>query len=254
MAEPRPSVVIAVGDELLDGHTQDTNSAWLAGRLAELGHPARRLEAVGDDEEAIVGALLRALGEPEVELILVCGGLGPTPDDRTIEAVAAALDLPLHDHPDALAHIRGVVARMHAAGWVDSPEPAPPNLRMARAPLGAEVLENRRGMAVGQLLRGDRRMVAVLPGVPRELRTIFDESLAPRLAPGALRVTVEVRYPGGIEAEFAPIMEAISAAHPGVRVGSYPQETRELLLRLSGPDATEVEAAEAMLRRQRPPA
>src|SRR5579884_2545540 len=97
-----PVVVIAVGDELLSGHTQDTNSNFLARRLFEAGNPVRRIEVVADADQDIALALRRALAEPGVRAVVLSGGIGPTPDDRTFAAVAGALDLPLQVHPGAM--------------------------------------------------------------------------------------------------------------------------------------------------------
>src|SRR5947208_4109024 len=89
------TVIIAVGDEILSGHTLDTNSHLLARLAFAAGRPVRRIEVVGDDLGAIAAAIRRALDEAEVQRVAVCGGIGPTPDDRTFEAVALALDRPL---------------------------------------------------------------------------------------------------------------------------------------------------------------
>src|SRR2546422_8420998 len=85
------STIVAVGDELLAGFTLDTNSNWLAGRLRLLGFPLKRITVVRDRHAEIVEQLRRDLDDPEVEDVFCSGGLGPTPDDRTFEAVAAAL-------------------------------------------------------------------------------------------------------------------------------------------------------------------
>ena len=107
-----PTVLIAVGDELLSGHTLDTNSNLLAKALFAAGHPVRRIEVVGDDPDAIIAAVRRAQTEAGVSRIVVSGGIGPTPDDRTFGAVARALDRPLELNPVAFAHIETLVRRM----------------------------------------------------------------------------------------------------------------------------------------------
>src|SRR2546425_5637378 len=88
------SVVIAIGDELLRGHTQDSNTHWLAQRLYSLGYPLQRVHIVADVHEEIVRWLRHEVTEGPA-CIFVCGGLGPTPDDRTLEAVGQALERPL---------------------------------------------------------------------------------------------------------------------------------------------------------------
>ncbi|MFN2451230.1 MAG: competence/damage-inducible protein A [Candidatus Dormibacteria bacterium] len=254
----QPVVVIAVGDELLGGFTVDTNSAWLAGRCREAGWPVRRIEVVGDDREDIGNAVRRAVADPHALRVLVCGGLGPTPDDRTLEAVAAALGLALEENPIARDHVEAVVARLHEAGRLPSPTLTPANLKMAMAPHNATVLGNPAGMApsISVSLPGPvDRVLVLLPGVPRELRAIVDELVVPQLLQGrAARALVELEYRDIPEAQFAPVMQQLAVEYPGVGVGSYPQETRRhLIIRLQGADPEQVEAAAARLQVLRPP-
>lgn len=253
----RSAVLIAVGDEVLGGFTLDTNSHWLAQRLREAGWPVLRIEVVADRAEAIVDSIHRAVADPGVARVVVTGGLGPTPDDRTLEAVATATGRPLEEHPDALAHVRGIVERMHAAGWAPTAEISAANRKMTLAPRGATVLANRRGMASGIVcaLEGEDRWLLVLPGVPREMEAIVAEEAIPRLFGGGVaRTVIELRYRNAIEAHFSRPMEELGAAFPAVSFGSYPQsDRRELVLRISGENRPEVEAAAARLRALRPP-
>jgi molybdenum cofactor synthesis domain-containing protein len=248
-----PTVIIAVGDELLAGYTLDTNSNLLARAVFGAGYPARRIEVVGDDHGAIVAVLRRAISEPGVLHIVVSGGIGPTPDDITLEAVAAALDRPLQLHAEAFAHIESLVRRMHDAGWVDSADVSPANRRSAMLPEGAELIPNRRGMAPAIHIAMDDRHVYVLPGIPREFATIVEEELIPHhFGQGAALTVLEVRYGGVPEAEMAAPMRELAAEFPDVSVGSYPQsQRRELVMRLRGLDPNRVAAAAARLRQLR---
>src|ERR1700730_8279378 len=146
------SSVIAVGEELLAGFQQDTNSHWLAERLRLLVFPLKRITIVGDSTEYVVEQLRRDLSDAEVEYVYCCGGLGPTPDDRTFEAVADALGRGLVTWQPALEDIQRRVHRMHAAGLIESAEVSEGNVRMARIPAAPDhVFRNRRGMAPGLL-------------------------------------------------------------------------------------------------------
>ena len=247
------TVIIAVGDEILSGHTLDTNSNLLARAVFAAGHPARRIEAVADDPEAIAGAVRRAAAEPGVRHIVVSGGIGPTPDDLTFSAVASALDRPLELNPQAFAHIEALVRRMHEAGWVPSPEVSEANRRSAMVPAGAEVVANRRGMAPAIRLDLGDRSLFVLPGIPREFSTIVEEELIPRhFSDGVVQLVVEVRYRSVPEAEMDGPMRQLAREFPDVIVGSYPQsERRELVIRLRGVDRARVDAAAARLRELR---
>lgn len=250
MAASRETVIIAVGDEVLSGHTQDTNSRFLARHAFAAGFPVRRIEVVGDRLDDIVAAIDRALAEPAVVRIAVCGGIGPTPDDRTFEAVARALRVPLAEDVAAMAHISGIVARMHAAGWIDSDVVSDGNRRCAMVPVGGNVLYNRRGMAPPMAYQlAEDRWLFILPGVPREFTAIVEEELIPRFFVGGDVATVtELCYRHVPESELYAPMQRLAEEFDDVSAGSYPQtETREVIIRLRGMDSTRVAAAAARL-------
>ncbi|HUY98289.1 MAG TPA: molybdopterin-binding protein [Verrucomicrobiae bacterium] len=252
-APPAQSWVIAVGDELLDGHTTDTNSTWLAGALRGTPFPCRRITIIPDAEPVIVSELESAVVGPAARVFL-CGGLGPTPDDRTLTAVAQAFGRPLREHPAALAHIQGVVARMHAAGWVATPSLNPGNRKMALVPEGATVLPNRMGMAppLALPLPGpSARWLLVIPGVPRELRTVVAEEIIPIYCPGAASTTSEeVTFYGIGESTFFPLLTELGLLFPEVRFGSYPRPSGgELVIRATASDPDRVRLALGELRR-----
>ena len=257
---PRASVIVTVGDEILGGFTLDTNSHWLAGRLREVGYPCVRIEVVPDRPAAIVEAVRRAAGDLAISRVLVCGGLGPTPDDRTLEALADAVGRPLEVHPEAEGHVQRVLDRLHAAGWVESNRIGEANRKMTVAPRGSTVLANRRGMAPGLACplpggNGAERWLLVLPGVPRELTTIFAEEMAPTFfRDGTVISVAELHYRTAIEAELFEPLRRLEGEFPDVTAGSYPQtETRELIIRLRGDDPDRVDAALSRLRELRPP-
>jgi nicotinamide-nucleotide amidase len=187
---PAPSgsvraVIVTVGDELLLGHTVDTNAAWLGGELGALGVRVVRRYTVSDEEPEIRWAVRDAMGA--ADLVLVSGGLGPTPDDVTRDAVAGLLHRPLRTDPDVLESIR---ARFLEAGMQELPEP---NRRVAQVPEGARKLPNPVGTAPGLALETGGALVVLLPGVPRELRSIIEGSLGSLLSrhfPGRLPPTL----------------------------------------------------------------
>jgi molybdenum cofactor synthesis domain-containing protein len=243
--------VVAIGDELVGGFTLDTNSHWLAERLRLLGFPAKRLSAVRDRQPEIVEALQRDLEDPEISDVFASGGLGPTPDDRTFVAVAAALGRELVIWEETRARIERRVRRMHEAGLIESPELTEASLRMARIPAGpAHVFRNRRGMAPGVVYEVDGTRLFVLPGVPLEMKGIFTEELEPQFLAGKAGAVVrEVRFNFAVEARFYPLMRELEESHPKVSVGSYPNfETKELVIRILGEDEREVEGVAKTVR------
>jgi molybdopterin-biosynthesis enzyme MoeA-like protein len=241
---------VAVGDELLAGFTLDTNSHWLAERLRRLGYPLKRVSTVKDRQADIVEALHRDLGDPDLTEVFCCGGLGPTPDDRTFAAVAAALGRDLVVEAEVKARIERRVRRMHEAGLIESDQLTEGNLRMARIPAGpAHVFRNRRGMAPGLLYQVGSTRLFVLPGVPLELKGIFTEEIEPDHLAGRHGATVrELRFQFAVEARFYPVLRELEESHPEVSVGSYPNfETKELVIRCIGDDPARVEEAAAIV-------
>ena len=176
---------------------------------------------------------------------------GPRRTIGPLAALAEALDRPLQLDPTAAAHIQVRLDFLHGAGYIDSPEMREANRRMAEVPEGATILENAIGMAPGlEFPITDDGHVFVLPGVPRELKTIFEDEIAPRyLAGGTGHVTEEVHFSGAVEAEFWELLNRIETEFPGVSVGSYPQPDRgHLIIRLAGPKPGDVRAAAEAVR------
>lgn len=247
------SSIVAIGDELLSGYTLDTNSHWIAGRLRLLGRPLKRTTQIRDREVEIRDQLDRDMADPEIDNVFCTGGLGPTPDDRTFSAVAAALGRRLTIWEPVRAKIEERLGRMREAGLVDSADLNEGHLRMATIPAGpTAVLANRVGSAPGVLYEVDGTRIFVLPGVPPEMKAIFAEEIEPAyLAGGSAAVVRELRLRYAVEGRFYAVLKELEETHPEVAIGSYPNvESRELVLRCSGTDRGRVEAALALIRRQ----
>ncbi len=168
--------IIAIGSELLTPFRQDTNSLYLTEQLNLLGVEVIFKTIVGDDREHLTGAA--SLAVSRAEIIILMGGLGPTEDDLTREAVAGALGLQLHRDPLIIASLE---QRFAARGW----KMAPNNLKQADVIAGATVLPNANGSASGQWMSGKyegrERIIMLLPGPPHELKALFEEQCLPRL-------------------------------------------------------------------------
>jgi nicotinamide-nucleotide amidase len=164
--------IVAIGSELVNGQKLDTNSQWLSRRLGDLGIPVHFVTAVGDDLGENV-AVLRGAVE-RADLVLVGGGLGPTQDDLTREALAAVAGVPLVEDSGSLRAIAELFARRHRAM-------AERNRVQALLPRGSEPLPNRVGTAPGIWMRVGGAWVGCLPGVPNELKIMVDEQVVPRL-------------------------------------------------------------------------
>jgi nicotinamide-nucleotide amidase len=199
------AAILAVGSELLGTDRLDTNSLRLTALLSRYGVELRRKAVIGDSEEEIAGEL-RSLLE-RVDLILVTGGLGPTADDVTREAVADALGRSLHQDDEVLASLE---QRFQMLGW-RMPEV---NRRQAQVVDGAEILTNPRGTAPGLRLESGGCTLFLFPGVPHELEGLMASELEPWLAArsgGVARETAVLKIAGlpesVVEERIAPAYE-----------------------------------------------
>ncbi|HEY0514756.1 MAG TPA: competence/damage-inducible protein A [Thermoanaerobaculia bacterium] len=184
------AAILAVGSELLGTERLDTNSLRLTGMLDRYGVELRRKAVIGDSEEEIAGELRSLV--PRVDLVLVTGGLGPTADDVTREAVAAALGRPLRLDGEVLAALE---RRFQSLGW-RMPEV---NRRQAWVVEGAEILPNERGTAPGMRVESGGCTLFLFPGVPVEVEGLMASALEPWLAHragGVARETAVLKIAG----------------------------------------------------------
>jgi nicotinamide-nucleotide amidase len=182
--------IIAVGSELLTPDRLDTNSLFLTEELNKLGIEVLRKTIVGDHRELLAEAFRDALNR--VPVVISSGGLGPTEDDLTRETLAELLGRRLQRNDDV---VKAIEARFRSF----KREMPALNLRQAMVPEGAEVLENPRGTAPGLWLEDHGRMIALLPGPPRELKPLFLEQVLPRLqrrVSGVRMIKRELRVTG----------------------------------------------------------
>src|SRR5580700_1228507 len=165
--------IIAIGSELLTPHRLDTNSLFLTAELNQSGIRVTHKSVVGDDPGEMRSSFRDALDRSD--LIVSCGGLGPTDDDRTRETVAGLLGRKLHLNDEVLRRIQERFRRYGRS------MPSI-NERQAMVPEGATILPNPRGTAPGLWLEADGHILILLPGVPAELRALFEAEVKPRLA------------------------------------------------------------------------
>lgn len=204
-ASPTAAVLI-IGDEILSGRTQDTNLNTIARFLAALGIDLKEARTVGDETAQIVEALnaLRATHD----YVFTTGGIGPTHDDITADAVAEAFGVALPEHPDALA----ILGKRYAPGEFNAAR-----RRMARVPEGGTLIANPVTDAPGFQIGN----VFVMAGVPK-IMTAMLEDVAPRLRKGAVVHAATVRVSGVGEGTVADILTAAAKAERELSFGSYP--------------------------------
>jgi len=216
--------IIVIGNEILSGHTLDTNSNWLCKQISSIGGFVRRITKVPDELTEISAVIREALSR-EPDFIITTGGLGPTFDDKTAQGLALALDQPLEWNNDALEIVKKRYTELYEQGLVDTPELTPPRKKMAYLPKGASVIYNRVGTAPGIIYTYKKTTVYVLPGVPAEMKTMFEESVKPQILEKfskLVRIEKEIEVDMTDESEFAPIVERVMKEISGVYVKSHP--------------------------------
>jgi nicotinamide-nucleotide amidase len=214
--------IIAIGSELLTPFRQDTNSLYLTEKLNQLGVEVIFKTIVGDSRERLTGAASLAMSRAEI--VIFMGGLGPTEDDLTREAVADALGLELQRDP---AIITSLEQRFAARGW----KMAANNLKQADVITGAIVLPNANGSAPGQWMSGKyegrERIIMLLPGPPHELKALFEEQCLARLRtklPPQFIATRELKITGlgesACDARVAPIYKLYTDVQTTILAGA----------------------------------
>jgi len=201
------AALLVIGDEILSGRTQDRNIAQVATWLNEQGIRLAEVRVVADDPRAI-GDAVNALRTSN-DYLFTTGGIGPTHDDITVDAVAAAFGVPVVVHPEARRILEDYY-RDRPGGLTDA------RLRMARTPEGAELLRNPYSGAPGIRIGN----VYILAGVPAIAASML-EALAGTLEGGRPMVSVTVGARAA-ESDVADLLRETEQAHPGVAIGSYP--------------------------------
>lgn len=240
--------VVTIGDELLSGAIVDTNSSMIAEKLLGLGISVWRMTSIGDDPRGIMELLKDVAARSQ--LGIVSGGLGPTEDDRTAQAVAGAFARPLVLHEPSLQKIKELFERL---GF----EMTSNNERQAWIPEGAQVIPNRMGTAPGFSLDVQGSLLAFLPGVPRELEAMLDEELLPlvekRLGRGGAVGSRTLRIFGITEAKLDQMVKGALDGLPGTSLASlprFPENRLRVTVRAQGPEevARLLHEAEGRLR------
>ena len=219
--------LITVGDEILSGDIENTNATWIARRLKELGSSLVKISVIPDDIEIIAEEIRNAKGD----YIIVTGGLGTTPDDVTREGVAKALNLELELNDDALKCLERYIEKYGLTEQIK---------KMATLPKDSKVICNKVGAAPGFIIQS----VIVLPGVPREMMSMFEE--ISEIFKGEVEHVEEI-VTSAREMRISDLLEEIVNEFPEVKIGSYPKEN-QVRIKVSGTNKEAVEKVCRLLR------
>jgi nicotinamide-nucleotide amidase len=231
--------IVAVGTEILLGSLVDTNTAWLSQRLAASGVAVYRHTAVGDNRARLVAALSEAA--TRADLVICTGGLGPTSDDLTNEALAQATGREMIEYLEARRHIDAMFDRFTGR------RPPRSAYKQALFPKGSELMPNPSGTAMGAFLELEEVLFATLPGVPAEMHTMFEQTLEPiiRERSEGVIVSLMLKFAGISEEELGEeIQDLLASPDPTVAplVGPGEVGQGEVHLRLTTKASTQEEA------------
>jgi molybdenum cofactor synthesis domain-containing protein len=224
------AAILVIGDEILSGRTKDRNIGYIAEYLGKIGVDVREARVTPDVEEEIVAAVnaLRA----RYDYVITTGGIGPTHDDITADAVARAFGVPIGEDPRVIA--------LMMERYLPS-DLTPGRRRMARIPAGAELIDNPISKAPGFRIGN----VFVLAGVPQVMQAMLDFAVK-SMRTGAVMLVETIEAGPVAEGRYGDALSAIAAAHPNVSIGSYPSYkdgrfSNQIVVR--GKDEGEVAAA-----------
>lgn len=222
-----------MGNEILDGVILDTNTQWLIQKLKPLNYTVTETLTVRDDTHEIAKAINR-MKEDDIHLVITTGGLGPTHDDMTLLGVAETFSLPMKLNQHAYDIVERQYKLYYERGIVDTPEITDARRKMAVFPEGATPLDNRAGGAPGVLLEFDGFVVVSLPGVPSELKWIFENQLVPILKKRATGHYYEkiIHLNLRDESTLAPLIDEAMKTDPEVYIKSMVKSYGEPGIRL----------------------
>jgi molybdenum cofactor synthesis domain-containing protein len=222
--------LLAVGRELLIGKTVNSNAHWIGRKLARMGGMINRMITLTDSLDEISFALNETL-KRKPDFVIIIGGLGPTPDDMTLQGVAKALERKMQINKPAIqmikAHYREVLKRSITL--------TPSRRKMAILPEGATPLNNRIGTAPGVRLEQNGIVIFCLPGVPREMKSVFKnfaEKEIKRKMGKIYSTTIIIDLERVSESSFAPILEVIMKRYPKAYIKSHPKGLKKGISRI----------------------
>lgn len=240
--------ILIVGNEILLGLIEDTNSNYLCRLVRGMGGRVRQITVVPDEIDAVAEALRVSLNRSP-EMIFTCGGLGPTDDDLTLAGLAKSIGRKLEVNPDAKEFVERRYRDLESQGHVSSVEMTAARLKMATLPEGASPIENPVGAAPAVLIDFNETRILSLPGVPAEMKAVVEgplQSLLTAVFGTASYGERELVVSCGDESELAPILRHVADMNPGVYIKSRAKEFGadprfRILISSSGPSAEEAD-------------
>jgi molybdenum cofactor synthesis domain-containing protein len=225
----QPIEILCIGNEILIGKTLNTNAQWLAKRATILGLGVRRITTIRDDVNEISNTVREGIFR-KPSFIITIGGLGPTFDDKTMKGLAEGLECPLAINNEALKMVKDKYKEFAKTGKLeDGYKMTSHRVKMARLPKGAKPLFNPLGTAPGVIVDKEDTTIIALPGVPSEMKAIFESAVASLLKQVAGNVTyfeTTIETIGVGESQVAPLIDQVMYDNPLVYIKSHPKTER----------------------------
>lgn len=215
--------ILVIGNEILIGKTLDTNSNWIAKRIAKYGHKLKRITAIEDDI-IIISNTLRNILEREPDMIITTGGLGPTFDDMTLEGIAKGLNRELELNQHAYVSIMRAYEHAYERGILKLEGMTKEREKMSYLPQGSIPLPNIRGTAPGVKLKEGKTTIFILPGVPAEMKAMFLNVINPILKEKRGKFVEKGLYFMGIgESQIAPYVTKLEEKFSQLWIKTHPR-------------------------------
>ncbi|MBD3254612.1 MAG: damage-inducible protein CinA [Candidatus Lokiarchaeota archaeon] len=215
--------ILVIGNEVLIGKTQDTNSNWMAKRITKYGHKVMRITTIGDDLETI-SSTIRLILEREPHILISCGGLGPTFDDMTLKGVAQGLGRELKKDEHAYQSIKKAYKNAYEQGILKLQGMTPEREKMAYLPERSTPLPNIRGTAPGAKIKEENTFIFCLPGVPMEMKAMFKNIILPILKDKRGKFVEKNFISMDVgESQLAPYVSELEDAHPELWIKTHPR-------------------------------
>lgn len=217
--------IVCIGNELLSGTTSNTNAQWISRRATFLGTTVRRITVVSDEVEEISATISEAL-QRHTQLIVTTGGLGPTFDDKTLQGLSKALNRELEINQEALKMVREKYESYSKKKGIEESELTPHRIKMATIPQGTKPIPNPIGTAPAVLAETCTTKIVSLPGVPSEMKAIFEDTVVPILREASSNISFyekRIHVSKIMESKMAPLIEQVMNDNPSVYVKSHPK-------------------------------
>jgi molybdenum cofactor synthesis domain-containing protein len=215
--------LLMIGNEILIGKTQDTNSNWMAKRITKHGHHVRRITTIGDDINTI-SSTFKAILERNPDIIITSGGIGPTFDDMTLEGIAKGLGRKLKLNNKAYKSIKKTYERAYDKGLLKLEGMTKEREKMANLPQGSRPLPNTVGTAPGVKIVEGNTTIFILPGVPAEMKGMFRNIILPILKEKQANFLEKgFTFMGIGESQIAPYITKLEKKYPQLWIKTHPR-------------------------------